>query len=183
MEQQLVIREEQAGLSLTLRDVVVMGFRHKLLLLLCFFGILVGVVLFVLVWPNYQSQTEFLLRRDRVDPVVTPGQNTPMLVNNAVTEEELNSEVELIKSQDVLSKVVLTCGLDKKPSISDFALGLFGVKTVPEKKTEKAVKKLGTALEIEALPKSNVIKVSYSSNESLLPARVLNALGDAYLET
>ena len=98
MEQQLVIREEQAGLSLTLRDVVVMGFRHKLLLLLCFFGILVGVVLFVLVWPNYQSQTEFLLRRDRVDPVVTPGQNTPMLVNNAVTEEELNSEVELIKS-------------------------------------------------------------------------------------
>ena len=182
MEQQLVIREEQAGLSLTLRDVVVMGFRHKLLLLLCFFGILVGVVLFVLVWPNYQSQTEFLLRRDRVDPVVTPGQNTPMLVNNAVTEEELNSEVELIKSQDVLSKVVLTCGLDKKPSISDFALGLFGVKTVPEKKTEKAVKKLGTALEIEALPKSNVIKVSYSSNESLLPARVLNALGDAYLE-
>ena len=37
-----------------------------------------------------------------------------MMFHDTVGEEEINSEVELIQSQDVLQKVVIACGLDKK---------------------------------------------------------------------
>jgi len=182
MEQELVLRNEQTNISLTLRDVVVMGFRHKALLGLCFAGIFVGVMLFAVLMPPYESETKFLLRRDRVDPVVTSEQTNPMLISSAVSEEELNSEVELLKSEDVLRKVVVETNLDKKFSVSDWVMSLFGVKPDPQKKIEKAAKKLGDRLEVEALPKTNVIKVTFASDERTLPARVLNSLGEAYLE-
>jgi hypothetical protein len=41
-----------------------------------------------------------------------------MTFHDTVSEEEINSEVELIQSPDVLQKVVTTCGLDKKKFIS-----------------------------------------------------------------
>ena len=108
--------------SFTARDVVAIGFRHQRVLVLCFVGVLLGVGLSALFLPTkYRAETKLLVKRERVDPVVSPEQNAPMTFHDTVSEEEINSEVELIQSQDVLRKVVTTCGLDKKNFLSSIA--------------------------------------------------------------
>ena len=101
---------------------VAIGFRHQRVLILCFCGVVLGVLLSALVLPTkYRAETKLLVKRERVDPMVSPEQNAPMMFHDTVGEEEINSEVELIQSQDVLQKVVTTCGLDKKKFLSGIA--------------------------------------------------------------
>ena len=58
---------------------------------------------------------KILVRRGRVDPIVTSQQNAPaQVVQEEVTESELNSEVELLNSQDLLRRVVLATGLQRQ---------------------------------------------------------------------
>src|SRR5439155_4993199 len=99
--------------SLTVRDIVQVGFRHKRILL-AVFGILSLLALayaFALP-PKYEAETKILVRQGRVDPVITPTANIPLMIREPVSEEELNSEVEILSSDDVLRQVVTTCGLD-----------------------------------------------------------------------
>src|SRR6266852_3077381 len=96
------------GFSFTLRDFVAIGFRHKRLLVLSFSGLLLGTVLAtVLIPPKYQGVTKILVKRERVDPVITSQRSDPMQVKEDVGEEELNSEIELIESDDVLRQTVI----------------------------------------------------------------------------
>ncbi len=55
---------------------------------------------------KYRAETKLLVKRERVDPVISPQQNAPLTFHDTVGEEEINSEVELITSSDVLQKVV-----------------------------------------------------------------------------
>lgn len=99
--------------SPTLRDVLAIAFRHRWVMALSFIGILSGSILIAALEPNrYDATMKILVKRDRVDPVVTPEASvTPQ--STPVTEEELNSEVELIRSHELLERVVLACNLAK----------------------------------------------------------------------
>src|SRR5438876_2725434 len=139
--------------SLTMRDLLAIGFRRKRTILLCFLGILSGAVLAVLLKPSeYTATTKFLIERERKDPVVSPLQDAQTTFLGEVTEEELNSEVELLQSEDVLRQVVVSCGLQHKsflPSLRD-----------EQKQIAKAISGLQTRLKIQPIKKSNLIGVS-----------------------
>lgn len=180
--EELLLYEDQNMSPTTLRDIAIVGFRHKRAILLSFLAVLAGALAVGLLWPSYQSETELLLVRDRVDPIVSPSQSAPVIINNTVTDQEVNSEVELLKSTDVLRQVVLASGLDQTLSLSEMLRQAFGLSSAHEKKIQKAILKLRDALQIEAVDKSNVIKISYASTNSHLPARVLSALDAAYLQ-
>jgi len=174
--QELIVRPKPGELSLTLRDIAVVGFHHRQAVVLCFFGVLLGTILWATIWPRYKAETEILLRRERVDPVVTAQQTNPLMVRDEITEEELNSEVELISSEDVLRNVVVACKLDKSGT------NWLGKARDPEQQIAIAVRQLRGSLNIEAIPKTNVIRVTYTSRQKTLAAAVLNALDAAYLE-
>ncbi|MGB6989179.1 MAG: Wzz/FepE/Etk N-terminal domain-containing protein [Candidatus Sulfotelmatobacter sp.] len=168
-----------AAFGFSLRDIVTIVFRHKRVVILSFLGILTGAVLAaVLHAPEYRASTKFLIERERLDPVISPGESTPPESRGEVTEEELNSEVELIESADVLRQVVVSCGLDQKKS---FLGSLFGAGN-DATRIAKAAKRLQSDLKIEVVRKSNVISVSYTADDPQLAARVLSVLGDAYLK-
>ncbi len=181
-QQQVVLYNQVRHLPITFRDVVTVVFRHKRAMSLSFIGVLVGALLIGILWPSYQAETELMLARDRVDPIVTPSQSSPVIMNNTVTPEEVNSEVELLRSEDVLRQVALASGLDQKRSLRDVITGLFGISANHDKKIARAVRKLHDKLEIEAVPTSNIIKVTYTSSDPRLSARVLSALDAAYLQ-
>ncbi len=165
--------------SFSLRDLLAIGFRHKRTAMLCFFGIVLGAVLAAILQPaQYKATTKFLVDRERQDPVVSPEQSAPVLMNNQVSEEEMNSEIELLQSQDVLRQVVVSCGLDKRKSLREYVLGAM----TPDQKISKAVTRLESMLQIEPIKKSNLISVTYTSDNPQLSARVLQTLGDAYIE-
>src|ERR1051326_4123512 len=135
--QELMLPGNTASSTFTMRDLLAMVFRHKRTAVVCFAGILLGTGLAILFNP-YRAETKFLVHHDRADPIVTADKNSSMARLPEVTEQEINSETELMKSGDVLSAVAIACGLDKRKSMSEYVLG----KATPEKRLAKAVKGL-----------------------------------------
>jgi uncharacterized protein involved in exopolysaccharide biosynthesis len=166
----------------TLRDVLAPVFRHKLLMIAIFSVIALASIVVALGASNtYAAHMEVLVNRERVDPMVTSESASQILVPaSAVTIEEINSEAELLKSQDVLEKVVLENGLEDQEKQS-FRAHLF-----PEQNESQyvslAVKHLGQKLKIESPPKTNLINVSYASGDPRTAYNVLNTLATLYVE-
>jgi polysaccharide biosynthesis protein PslE len=167
------------GFSFTLRDLLAIGFRHKRSFLLCFCGILAGsVAAMFLVPPTYDSVSQLLVKRERVDPVVSAEKNNPLQMKEDVTEEEINSEAELITSEDVLRKAVVDSGLaDRKSLLSFLSYG-----QSQDAKIAKAIDKLRSHLVVEPVKKTNVIQLTYSAHDPKYAALVLNDVVNAYVE-
>jgi uncharacterized protein involved in exopolysaccharide biosynthesis len=167
------------SLSFTLRDFVAIGFRHQRVMALCFVGVFVGTLLSAfLLPPTYRAETKILVKKERLDPVVSPEQNAPMVFKDSVSEEDLNSEVELIGSDDVLRKVVEECGLQKKKSL----LAIVGLGQSEDTRVAKAVRRLKSDLMVEPIKKSNMISVAYESSNPRLAAQVLDTLNMVYIQ-
>lgn len=178
-EQEIIVSNPNRALAFTRRDVVAIGFRHKRALLLSFFGVLLGVGLsMVFLPPQYRGETKVLITRERVDPVITAEQNVPIIFSEKVTDEDLNSEVELIRSDDVLRQVVAACGLDEHKSL----LERLGFKLSPEKKRAKAVQQLQADLHVDPIKDTHLISITYSSRVPKLAERVLSTLNKFYVE-
>jgi uncharacterized protein involved in exopolysaccharide biosynthesis len=175
--------------SPTLRDLVAIAFRHRRLVVLSFSGILLGAILVAVLQPNqYESGTKILVKRERVDPIVTAESSALPQFAIGVTEEDLNSEAELLKSRDLLENVVRACNL-QRPSDSTWSslLAVIKVNKTPqtpdtEVPIAKAVRTLEKKLDVEVVKKTNLIAVTYKSVDPELATRVLSALTNLYLE-
>ena len=144
-------------------------------MLVAFFIILASVAVSGMWVPTYETDMKILVRRQRSDTIVTTSANAPsQLFSDQVSEEDLNSEVELLKSEDLLRKVVQSTGLS----------GTQGDLTSHESQVRiaRAVRKLAADLRVEGLHKSNIIEVEYRSRDPKLAANVLNSLAAVYLE-
>jgi protein tyrosine kinase modulator len=174
-----VDEQSRRSFSFTLRDVVAICFRHKRIMTLSFCGILAGAILAAIFLPSkYQADTKLLVKRERADAVVTAGETAPVMFRDTVSEEELNSEVELIHSEDVLRQVVVTCGLDRKKSLLSFV----NFRDSGEDRIAKAVAKLKAELIADPIKKTNVIDITYSNEDPKLAANVLSTLNKAYIQ-
>jgi uncharacterized protein involved in exopolysaccharide biosynthesis len=164
--------------AFTLRDVLAVAFRHKRVLTLCFGGVLLGTLLTIALMPaQYVAETKILVKRERVDPVVSPEQSMPVQAHDEVTEEQLNSEVALIESDDVLRQVVVSCRLQQHKSVSGW---LFP--RTEDQNIAKAVERLQSSLKVEPIRKSDLISISYSSTDPKLAAKVLSSLANGYIQ-
>ncbi len=178
-------RDTQASYSFSMRDLIAIGFRQKRAVVVAFCSLLMGTVLAVILMPaDYQGSTKFLIERARMDPVVSPGHEAGA-VKSEVTEEELNSEVELLKSDDVMRQVVVATGLNQHKSMLGFMdplLSRLGMKHSEDQRIAEAAARLGKNLQIQLVKKSTLITVTYSSSDPKLVAKVLQALDEAYLQ-
>lgn len=172
------------------RDLLAIVFRHRRLMVNSFLGILCGSILVAVAQPHrYAAGMKILVKRERVDPVATSeGSGQPQL-GIEVTEEELNSELELLKGRDLLEKIVIACDLSHQQnnwpwSKLPAAIRVpAGAHTVDEDtQTARAVVKLEKQLKVEVVKKTNLITVRYESRDPELAARVLTMLANLYLE-
>ena len=60
---------------------------------------------------QYQAEMKILVKRERVDPILTSDKTTVIDSHSEVSEEQVQSEVELLRSRDLLENVVKACGL------------------------------------------------------------------------
>src|SRR5687767_4081666 len=87
----------------TLSEVLAPLYRYRWAALLAFSVVLGGTVIGVmLIQPSYESTMKVLVKRERMDPVMSPSPNASAQDRVEVTEDELNSEVEILKSRDLL---------------------------------------------------------------------------------
>ena len=167
--------------DISMRDLFAPLFRRRRMLALVFIAVLVGLLLLAaIIGPQYTSRMAILVNRERLDPLVTTESTSQMITtSNPVTEQEINSEVELLKSRDVLQQVVLANGLDKPRG--GFSLNaLISRDSSKESRLEKAVKALAKQLKVEVTTKTNVIEASYSSSDPQRSYGVLKSLGEFY---
>lgn len=188
--QNLGSHENSGASSHTLRDLVAVVFRHRRLMVLSFVGVLCGAcVVAILQASRYNAHMKVLVKRERVDPVVTAQSAQVAQSSTPVSEEELNSEVELLRSSDVLEKVVIGCDLQNVNGNS-FLARLFSKRNptateqtnVDNAKVAEAVAKLAKDLKVDLVKKTDLIGVEYQSTDPKLAARVLNTLASSYLE-
>jgi uncharacterized protein involved in exopolysaccharide biosynthesis len=180
MEKNIGFETEQAT-DISLRDIVTPLFRRKKILAITFVLVLGAVVsLAVLVGPIYTSRMTILVNRERLDPLMTPEATTQMVTTGTpITEEEINSEVELLSSRDVLEQVAAANGLDRPRDGWSFGR-IFHPSRSREDRMARAVKNLAKAIKVEAVTKTNLIQVKYSSSDPQLAYGVLKSLGDFY---
>src|ERR1700751_748370 len=92
----------------TLRDLVAPLFRRKRMIVLTFCGIMVGTVAAAFfVSSLHQASMEILVNHERLDALVTPESTQAAGEPTTVTDSVVNSEIELLKSPDLMEEVVL----------------------------------------------------------------------------
>src|SRR6266436_5701396 len=105
--------------SFHLRGFLEIGFRQRRVIINSFLGIFSFAVLLAFLLPKkYEAQMKILVRHERAESVVSPERESPVQWRTEVSEEELQSEAELIKSRDLLTKVVVACDLQNLNGIS-----------------------------------------------------------------
>jgi capsular exopolysaccharide synthesis family protein len=176
---------EKKGSSL--RDLVYVLFRRKWIII----GVLLATVIPVTIYmicmpPAYEARSSLLIKPGReniyVAPVGSPeGTHPPTIVQRVA--EVINSEIEILRSQVLIRRVVeqlRVAGLfpDRLPAGSTVA-DAEDEESLP---IEVAVNRALRNLSVERVKGTDVIEVAFRSHDSDIPANFVNTLVDRYLE-
>lgn len=172
--------------QISVRDVAGVLFRHKFLICVTFLTVAVGTAVVTFLMPNeYESRMKILVKNTRSDVPITPGATmgtTGNYLDNEVSENQINSEVALLTSGDLMNQVASEVGLyHRKPGLGE-RLGLKKAAGSQSSQVEEASAQLAKDLSITAVKKANIIEVKYTSGSPEMAAAVLRKLQDLYLE-
>jgi uncharacterized protein involved in exopolysaccharide biosynthesis len=177
-------QDERPPLS-KMKDWMALGVRHRRLMVLSFLGVLTGTILAIFFLPaRYQANTTILVKHERLDLVVTADPNAAQQqLPPPVTEVDMNSEVELIKSQDLLEKVATACGLISSRPHWFTRLHLSRPRDNESSQAlATAVDELRSALKVETLTKTSLISISYEDTNPSRAAQVLTTFVNLYMD-
>jgi uncharacterized protein involved in exopolysaccharide biosynthesis len=162
----------------TLRELAMVFFRQRRVFV-CVSGLVFAAsILYALFGTKYEANLKVLVRRGRADAPVSAEDNAPLDVTRLeITEEELNSEVELLRDDDVLRKVVEQTGVGGRDWFHFLHMGEGRAERI-----ERAARRLGKKLKVEPMKKTNLIAVSYAADDPQVAAKVLQSVANAYLE-
>ena len=163
----------------TLRELAQVLFRQRRVFVWFFGMALVAAIVYVFAGARYEAQMKVLVRRGRADAPLSAGENAPLdMTRIAMTEEELNSEVELLRDDDVLREAAEEDGMS---SGRDW-LHFLRIGEGPAQRLERAARRLAKKLKVEPVKKTNLITISYASADPQQAARVLQSVANAYLK-
>src|SRR5215469_7344799 len=166
----------------TLRDLLAPLFRRKKMVIFTFTGILAGTMLTAyFVSMLHQASMEILVQSERLDPLLTPEATPSAPPAPGVSDQQVSSEIDLLKSPDLLQQVVKANHLDKMERNSWSNSLMYG-KQNDSWYIAKAVKHLGERLNIKQVTKTTMIGITYNSGNPKLALNVLQTLANGYLE-
>jgi len=165
----------------TVRELVTVFFRNQRLIKITFLSTFAGAVLCILLFGiKYEADTQILIKHRRADEVVSTDSSSreQTTSTDVPTEREINTEITLIKSGDLLAAVAKDCGLDQREKH-------FWNILLPGRdenwRVAKAARKLGDDLKISEVPQSNMIQVTYRSHSPKMAESVVSDLDKLYL--
>lgn len=199
-EQLIDVRIDRTARSLTSRDFVYVLFRHKWKMLF-FFTAVVCLVTMVTICSSaiYESEAKLLLKIGRESVSLAPTASTgPVMHVSQSRLSEINSEIEILRSRDLIEQVIDSIGCDQllmksQSTDGDSAMGqwvqhvksiLRWPKTVlkqivvADQLSERQQVLLGVLdnLYVGSNKDSNIIKVSYTAESPEMAQRVVSEL-------
>jgi uncharacterized protein involved in exopolysaccharide biosynthesis len=179
----------------TLRDFSGVLFRQAPTAIFCFLLVVAVAVVAILLMPDrYQSEMRILVKHDRADALISASAGAERLLPPDVTEQELNSEIELLQAPDILAQVAQATKLTERLNEISWnpmlrwgrpAASTATGKAAPETTDEalvRAVQHLRDHLQVEPVRRTWMISVRYASPDPKLSKQVLEALSQAYQE-
>ncbi len=169
-----------------LRNFYSVVFRYKRNLILFFVCVMIAVILGTLLMPDvYQSDAKLLVQIGResinLDETTTEVQPVNILLSR---EQELNSEVEILISEELAASVVDSLGVDtilddEMPAGEGVSSPISSPK---ESERGRAIKKLMNNLTIEVVQTSNIIDLAYTAENPRVAMATLSDVIERYLE-
>ncbi len=178
--------------------------RRKLLAVSVFgFVVISGMITTFLITPKYEATMSILVSRGRIDPQISSSERNNEITQTAISDEEFNSELELVKSIEAVTGVVRELDLvnDHHPRHDTWLSSLRGrVKVYVYNLTgrssgdasassaeedfsvEKAVNRVVGNLDVVPIKKSRVIKISYTDTDPIRARRTLEVLYQKYVD-
>lgn len=171
----------------SLRDFLRILFKRKTQILIFFFATFITVaVATFLTKPTYQAVAQILVKLGR-ENVYVPASGSASPVINFNREEQINSEIEILKSRSLVMEVLNELGPESV--YADLAGGPSGIRaailpSTGESRTpaEKALLIMQKALDVQGIKKSNVIEVSFKHTDPQTAAAVVNKLSNLFLD-
>lgn len=147
--------------------------REWLLMAVMWLMLMTGVAVALHYWPReYTSSARFLVKNARQDLVVGPNETASASVPEGVSEEVLNTELELLRSWDSLTQIVRDLKLHQP---------MVDAGKEPAMAEELATHGLLQSLNASALRKTNIVQISYTSRDPQLAAAIVGQVVDRYL--
>jgi len=197
----------------SLRDFFYFFFRHKWKAILFFLTVMVIITLGTFMTPRiYQSEAKLLVRLGRenvtLDPTATTG---PFISVQQLWENEVKTELEILKSRELVEKVVDAIGpleilkgpekiikkddtmtttpyniireIKQKISLASDGLmrPLKGLSN-PLSPRDRAILEVAENLEIEVLKNSNIISISFKATDQKIAQEVIDKLISFFLD-
>lgn len=183
------------------------AFSHKLLIAGVFISVVVsGMIVTLLITPKYEASMAIMISQEKIDSQITPGDAGAGMVLSGVSDEEFNSELEFLRSNEVISGAVHELvGVNYTPPLETGFVAKFR-KTVKgqinewlgknQKKTdlttlsedelkkamESEVVRVASNLEVVPAKKSRVIRVTYRDVDAVRAKLILENIYKKYAE-
>jgi uncharacterized protein involved in exopolysaccharide biosynthesis len=160
-----------------MRELVMVLFRRRRVFA-CVAGIvLIGAVIHAMTGVKYQSNMKILVRRGRAEAPVSAAVNAPLdLTRTGITEEDLNSEVELLRDSEVLRDVVEDTGAGGRDWFH-----VLHTRDGRAQRVERAARRLAQRVNVQPIKRTNLIAISYQAGDPESAAKVLRSLADIYM--
>ena len=151
----------------SLRDFLHVIFKHKKQILLFFVitNLAVGG-LTLAVKPTYEAKAQILVKVGRENLYIPPNTTNSQIINYN-RDDQVNSEIELLKSRSLAEKVIQSLGPNK---------------IYKNKKYKDTVLKFRKSLFVKRIKKADVIEVSFKHKDPETAALIVNTLANAYLD-
>ena len=171
----------------SLRDFLIVIFKRKFQILLIFLVTFSTVtVATLLARPTFEATGQILVKPGR-ENIYTPTTGSTIPEASINREEQINSEIEILKNPSLAQEVVETIGpayiypsLDKKKkgdSVSD-------ISSSQEQATllKNALLKFHKNLDIRGIKKSNIIEIRFKHTNPQMAAAVVDMLAQLYID-
>jgi succinoglycan biosynthesis transport protein ExoP len=156
----------------SMRNIVEAAFRHRSLWILVAGSVFFVAIAYTVLRPKeYQSEMDILVQNTRGDEQITPSRVNGTITINGVTEEQINSEIQLLQSRGLANLVVDPQWNSASTSMTPDQL----------KAHEKAVDKFEKHLSVQMIRKSNVIHATYLASDPRAATEALSRLLAAFL--
>jgi uncharacterized protein involved in exopolysaccharide biosynthesis len=152
--------------------------RHTRLVAICFVSLSAGIIAaFLSRTPLYEGDVKFLIKQDRADSLVSglPEAEASGDYYRGLTETEVMSQVELLRSRDLVERVAVETGLAARLRSED--PDLTEIEAV-----EQAADALEDELDVWPVKRTWLINVAYAAEDRRFTRNVLDTLSRVYLE-
>jgi uncharacterized protein involved in exopolysaccharide biosynthesis len=157
------------------RETIYLVFRHRGLLFLTLAGTLLFSAIFYVQTPlKYEASSKILVKLGREKSATNLMSQNDSFFSADLKSEDINTEIEIIKSLDLLKELVR-----KKGIRTYLGRDLTGDN---ERDTQRAIESIQKKLNVEQIINTNVIDVRFQAGNPQEAADTVNQLVDLYMD-